>query len=1077
MSLTRLFVRRPTLVFVLFALIMLAGAIAEPQLVRQQYPNVSQPTISVSVSYSGASPTVMRDSIVLPIEDAIAGAPDLQAINSTIEAGQGSISSVFALSSDVNTDLVNVQKAVQTASKNLPSDLTAPSIRNADPSESVVVTLSLQSKTLNASQLALLVNGRIVPALEQIAGVANVNAGGLVTPAFNIDVNPDTLIADGYTLTDVVNTVSANNLRSPGGIAYEANRETNIDVRGDITTPATIADLVLQNTPTQLPDPIATFGPSNPWTEAPALRRVGDVATITAGNEPQRSYAQVNGHPSLFLSIQKQSAVSEITASNNVVAALPQMRAQYPDVEFGIVNLQSKFTEQQLGGVLRTLAEAILLTAIVMLFFLHSWRNAVVVMVAIPTSLSVTLFVMWIMNLTLDTISLLGMTLVIGILVDDSTVVLENIERHHDELHEEPVTAAINGRSEIGLAAIVITFVDVVVFLPIAFLQGNQVGRELAEFGIVVTISTLTSLFVSFTITPTLAGLWALKSKWRPPWIVRAFTDRFNEVRTWYSQRVLVAGLRRPIVVVAISVISFVCAVLLIPLGLVGQEYVPPQDRGQLSVQFNYPTGTPLSQTRSGVTAVEQKIDSIPDLDAETSVSGAYSASFGGFVAEGNSGQITVYLKDGRKKSTDYWVTQIRKWARQIAPQANPLVVASTGTSGGNAQPIDELVSDLSGGDPTSYAQQVYEALEQTPGATAVNSSASALSPQIAVVFDRDKARALDVSIGEASTAVRAAFGGAIATQFETSDGLEQVEVIYPLADMTDLAAIKQIPIRALNGDVVHVGDVATFQNEPTAPIITRTNRNTVIHVDANVAPSSSLSNVQSAFQKRVAALHLPKNISVKPAPLGQQDLMGQALRGLGGSLVLSIVLVFLLMVALFNSYLSPLIILFAVPVATVGAFGALWVTHNTLNLFSLIGCILLVGLVTKNGILLVDYANTMREDRGMSKADAIQESAHTRFRPIIMTTASMVFAMLPLALALEPGSQVRASLGIVVIGGLLSSLLLTLVLVPVMYVWLAPKEVHSHHIDDPSAPPGGTQARNGHPSPLGSPTLRDTPA
>jgi HAE1 family hydrophobic/amphiphilic exporter-1 len=1052
MALTRLFVQRPTLVFVLIALIALAGAMAAPQLVQQQFPNVSQPTITVSVSYPGASTTVMRDSIVAPIEDQIAGAPDLQTISSTVFNGQASIAATFTLNSNVNTDLVNVQKALQSAQRNLPSDLTAPTLRIADPSESVVVTLAVQSRTLTPSQLALLVNGRLIPAIEQIPGVANVNAGGLLTPAFEVETHPNALAAYGYTLTDVINTISANNIRAPGGIAYEPNRETNIDVRGDITTPSTIANLVLQSTPSQAPDVQPTFGPTNPWTIAPALRKIGDVATVVAGTEPQRTYAAVNGRPSIFLSIQKQSNVSEVTASNAVLHALPQLRRQYPQLTFNVVNVQSKFTEQQLEGVIRTLAEAIVLTGIVMLFFLHSWRNALVVMVAIPTSLSVTLFVMWLMGLTLDTISLLGMTLVIGILVDDSIVVLENIERHHAELHEPPRVAAINGRSEIGLAAIVITFVDVVVFLPIAFLQNSQVGRFLAEFGIVVTISTLTSLFVSFTITPTLAGLWALKSDWQVPWLLQAFTEGFDRVRSWYVKHVLAWGLRRPKIVVAISAASFIGALSLVPLGLVGSEFIPPQDRGELFVQFNYPTGTPLVQTHAGVTAVERKIDRIPDLDAETSVAGAYAASFGGFIQEGNVGQIHVFLKADRKKPTSYWLARIRDWARAIAPRGNPVVVPSTGTGGGNAQPIDELVTDVTGGDPTPYADEVLQALRTTPGATSVNSSASSLMPQVQVVFNREKARALDVSIGTAATAIRAAFGGAIATQFETPDGLEQVQVIYPLSDQTDLDAIAAIPIRALNGSIVHVGDIATLENAPAPPVLTRVDRNTVVHINANIAPGATLSGVQQAFAKRVAALHLPKNIVVRPAPLGQQAYMSQALQGLGTSLILSVVLVFLLMVALYNSYISPFIILFSVPVATVGAFGALLLTHQTLNLFSMIGCILLVGLVTKNGILLVDYANTLREDHGFTKLDAIRESAHTRFRPIIMTTSSMVFAMIPLALAIEPGSEVRSSLGIVVIGGLISSLLLTLVLVPVMYMWLAPKVVRSHHIGDESA-------------------------
>jgi HAE1 family hydrophobic/amphiphilic exporter-1 len=315
----------------------------------------------------------------------------------------------------------------------------------------------------------------------------------------------------------------------------------------------------------------------------------------------------------------------------------------------------------------------------------------------------------------------------------------------------------------------------------------------------------------------------------------------------------------------------------------------------------------------------------------------------------------------------------------------------------------------------------------------------------VELIFDRDKARALNVSLNTATTAARAAFGGAIATQFETQDGLEQVQVIYPQENQTSLQAFNSIPIRNSNNQIVHLGDFATFKWSPAAPLITRVDRNTVVHLNANIAANSSLSNVQTAFLQRIKDAHFPKNISVKPAPLGQQDLMGQTLVGLGTSLILSVGLVFLLMVALYNSYRSPFIIMFSVPVAAVGALGALAITRETLNLYSLIGTILLVGIVTKNGILVVDYANTLRE-QGRSKLDAIRESAYTRFRPIVMTSISVIAGNVPLALALEPGSQVRASLGTVVIGGITSSLVLTLILVPIMYAWLSPEHFKGSH-------------------------------
>jgi hydrophobic/amphiphilic exporter-1 (mainly G- bacteria), HAE1 family len=1045
MWLTRVFVQRPTLVLVLIVLFFIAGFISLQNLVVQQYPNVEKPVVSIHVSYTGASTTEMRDTIVVPIENQIAGTPDLQTIDSTVQSGSASISSTFDLTSDPYTDLVYIQKALTQASKYLPTNLVPPTISIANPSETVVATIGVTSKSLSPSALSLIITGVLVPDLEQVPDVSNVNAQGVVTPAYEVTVNPQVLAGDNLTITDVVNTVEANNNHLPGGNVYGPARTTTLDVRGDILSPSSIGDLLIQASPgtsgvtATVPQPLSATA-TNAWTTLTAAHRVADVATIVTGQEPITAFAAVNGKSSYFLQVQKTATASEVDASNNVLAALPGYEQRFPQLAFTVVNVQSKYTQQQLNAVIRTLVEGIIFIAIVMLFFLRSWRNAVVVIVAIPTSLSVTLFAMKMLNFTVDTVSLLGMTLAIGILIDDSTVVLENIERHRDELGQTPIRAAITGRTEIGQAAMVLTLVDVVVFLPLAFLQ-DEVGRQLVEFGLVVTVATLTSLFVSFTITPALAGLWALHSTWKPPKFIDAFDNFFSRLRTWYHDRALPWALDRPWWVAGFAAVTFALAILAVSFGFVGKEYIPAQDMGQFFVQFTFPVGTPVAYTTQQVQKVEQALLKITDLDAMTRVAGAQAANYGGYVTETNVGQIQVFLKDNRKHPTSYWVTEARREATQISPGGHIVVIPVTGTQGGNAQPIDELVSDLSGGDPTSAAQQVLQALQQTPGAQNVNSSASALAPQVNIYFNREAARGLDVAISDAANAVNAAFAGALPTQVITSQGIMQVQVIYPLDNQQDLSEVESIPMRALNGDIVTVGDVAQLQWAPTLPVLTRENRLTVIHVDSNVAPNSSLSNVQAAFQKKLAALNLPRTIQVAPSAQGQQSEMAETLSDVGHSMILSLVLVFLLMVALYNSYSSPFIIMFSVPVAAVGAVGSLMLTHSTLNLFSLIGSMLLIGLVAKNGILLVDYANTLRR-RGLSKIEAIKESAKTRFRPIMMTTLAMVTGMLPLALALEPGSQERESLGVVVIGGLLSSLVLTLVLVPVMYEWIAPKEL-----------------------------------
>ena len=1182
MWLTRVFIRRPTLVFVFIALTLIAAVMALSQLVVQEQPDNSLPGITVTASLTGASTTELQTEVAAPLENALAGTPYLVSQNTTIESGSVSISTSYSLDSTDTENIANVEKAIQSASRQLPAALTSPTLRVANPAEAVVVSLALVSKKYSQGDLGSIANNSIVPAIEQLSGVSNVNVSGTTQPAFMVTVDPRLLAANNLTVSDVVSSITPNNVRAPGGYVYAPGRETELDIRGDIATPQDVADLPIHianvattasttatggsgsyaggagggvataDTPGLPADTsaaaeaaasaqpehrernfgtsggnstgsstgISTSGGSSgvagsssgstgggtagggsatatvtidkpvtatsttgsssssattaaaagaqpsggtssfgsgsgtatspfvgslqTWATTSSDKRISDVATVANSTVIPRITASQNGRPGVTLSIQKQATASEVSVANEVLKALPQLERQYPGITFQIAHVQATFTEQQVEGVEHTLIEGIILTAVVMIFFLGSWRNAVVVMIAIPTSLGVTLFIMNALGLTLDTISLMAMTLVIGILIDDSTVVLENIERHH-AMGESPADAALNGRTEIGQAAIVITLVDVVVFLPISF-AGGQVGRTLHEFAIVIVVATLTSLLVSFTITPTLAGLWSLKSTWKPWQPIRWFDDRFTALRTRYSEKWLPAAIERPWPILIAAVVLCVAAYLLVPIGWVGEEYIPAEDQGTIFAQVAFPAGHPLVDTQTAMLQLERatkRTISKHDLQYETTTSGAFNAAFGGFAQEGNAGQISIYLQPDRNTSTYAYVDKLLAAYRQLQPGATISVTAATQQGGGNQQQIDELVSVTGGGDPTQYAGKVFDALRSTPGATGVQDSATNSAPQMEVTFNRAALQALDVSIGTAAQAVEAAFGGDQASQIETADrGLTNIEVIYPRDQQSSLDDVLAIPIRSQNGGIVHLGDVASLKYSPAPLIITRSNRTQVVHITGNVLPGYQLSNVVSAFQKNVKALNLPKTVTLRVAALGQQDLLGQTLVALLTSLALSIVLVFLMIVALYNSYRTPFVTLFAIPVATIGALGALWITHESLNLYSLIGMVLLVGLVTKNGILLVDYADTVRASNGVSRTEGIMQAASTRFRPIVMTTLAMVAGMLPLALGLEPGSQTRASLAVVVIGGLLSSLVLTLFIVPIMYHWIAPKEL-----------------------------------
>lgn len=1045
MSLTRFFVSRPALAFVVIILVAIIGTASAFTLVQEQFPVVDLPVVSVEFTYVGASTSEMRDAIVRPIEDAIAGAPDLDYLNSSVQQGQAVISATFTLASDKNTDLIEVQRRVQSALSLIPSDVRSPVIEVFDPSQSIVMSLVVSSASLPAYQLASIVKNRLVPDLEQIPGISRADAQGSFVPSMMVTVDPLRLAGTNATLNDVINAVSQNNARAPGGYVTANGKETSLDVRGDIQTTDNVADLLLPITTTA---PAAS--PLNAFTSSAQLLHVFDVAAVAEGYEPPRSFAFERTRPSISIDMIKTSGASEVTSSDAVVKALPKLRAAYPQLQFDVAEVQSDYTRSQLTGVIHALIEGIVLTGLAMLFFLRSWRNAVVVMIAIPVSLGVTLGAMKLAGFTIDVVSLLGMTLIIGILVDDSIVVLENTDRRH-EAGEPPRLAALRGREEIGLAAVVITLVDVVVFAPIAFLPGI-VGRFLNEFGLVVVTATLSSLAVSFTVTPALAGNWSLKSQWKPPGFIDAFTRTFERLRTWYGTRALRWGLTHPWPVIGIAFLSLVGAIALLPLGLVGFEFLPSFDRGDLAIQLSFPSGTAIGTTRDLTVKVERYIDGIgSDLQSETAVAGGTTSQTGDTVQEGSRAQISVALSDGRAHSTAYWTAEFQREIARIVPQAQVLVIPATGTNGGVVQPIDYVVKAGGGGDPAQAAARVTAVMRQTPGVLNVVSGAADMSPQIEVEFHRDAARVANVSLSTAAAALRAAFGGDTVTQYISPLGLEDVTVIYPIANQTDVATLRSIRLRSNSGTIVHLGDIADLRALPAPALLTRQNRQTVIHISSNIAPGAIQSNVTKVFERRVKALNLPANISVAPNAGGDQQNLQDTVTGIGAALVFAISLVYLLMVALFNSYRSPAIILFSVPVAVVGALGGLALTHQTLNMFSMIGTVLLIGLVSKNGILLVDFANRARA-RGLTRTAAITEAASVRFRPILMTTIAMISGMLPIALAVDPGSETRRALGVVVIGGLSSSLILTLLLVPIIYVRFAPRTTLSTIIDGEDA-------------------------
>jgi len=682
---------------------------------------------------------------------------------------------------------------------------------------------------------------------------------------------------------------------------------------------------------------------------------------------------------------------------------------------------------------LQSLLEGIVLTAVVLMLFLHAWRNALVVMIAIPSSLLSTFIVMKQLHFTLDIVSLMGVSLIIGILVDDSIVVLENITRHRD-MGQSPTEAALSGRGEIGGAAVAITLVDVVVFLPIAFLSGI-VGKYMIEFGIVVVVATLFSLLVSFTLTPMLAARWSIvkRSAEPPPWLAW-FQRDFDRLTAWYRDRALPYALQHRWQTVGVCVALLVSALALPVLGLVQSEFIPSASTGSIQMTLTYHPGTPIGATVAAADRIDAAIMKLPYVHSTLSTVGAKPAGWGQTTG-GHVANMTVELEKDHRAATNDVVKQIRNLANLV-----PGGVLTVSAEGGGGSGGDPVFYTLSGPEDQiqAGADKLAAVIRAIPGTVNVQTGAESETDRLNINIDRAKCAVLGVSPGAAATAARIAIGGAVATRVRTDAGLVDVRVQLPAQWRNRLADIENIKLRANDGvSLYRLSDVASFTMAPAPTKIERLDKQRIVRVTAGFDPAvTTLGTVTDKINAAVNAPgFFPNGVALRAD--GDSQFFAETFSSMGIAMLTSFALVYVLMVILYSSFLTPFVIMFSVPLALVGALYGLALTHQTLNLFSLIGIIMLFGLVAKNGILLVDYANTQRR-RGLRVLDAMRTAAGIRLRPIVMTTASMVFGMLPLALGLAEGAEFRRSMGTVLIGGLLSSLILTLFLVPVVYAWVA---------------------------------------
>jgi len=1014
MTITELSIKRPTLVVVVFSALILLGLYSYTQLNYELLPKITPPVITISTVYPGASPNEVETSVTKPIEDAISTLDQIDVVTSTSSEGVSFVVIQFLQSADVDVQLQGAQRKVNEIINTLPSEVKTPVVSKFALDEIPVLRMGVTS-SMPPKQFYQFVVDRIQPRISKIAGVGQITLVGGEQREIKVNLDEDKLRSYGLSIPMIVQVIQSSNMDFPAGKLDNGSDQFVVRLAGKFSSLNTLRNLV-----------VAHLSNGSNIT-------LSDVAEIEDGTKDPVSISRINGVTSIGLLVQKQTDANAVDVSRLVKKELAKIEKDYKadNIKFTIAQDESQFTIDAANGVKFDLTLAVILVAIVMLLFLHSIRNSFIVMLAIPCSLISTFTVMLIFGFTLNLMTLLGLSLVVGFLVDDSIVVLENIY-HHLEKGEERKEAALKGRNEIGFAALAITMVDVVIYVPLA-LVGGLIGNILREFAVVVVISTLLSLFVSFTVTPLLASRISKLERLSGRTIIGKFAiwfeKGFHQLTDFYINILKWALVNRWKVIIAVAVL-FVLSLALIPTGFIGAEFMTQTDQGEFAVTLEMPLGYTLEHNNYVTHKVENYIRKLPEV---TNLFVNVGASSEGLIGQNSnySSELDVSLvpKEKRKKTTDQIGNEIKAFAQSIPGlkvRVNPIGIFGTA----NQTPIQLVINGANRNDVQKAAAIVEDVVKKIPGTADVRLSSENGNPETRIDIDRQKLADFGLSIADVGTALNVALQGNNDSKFRDGDDDYDINISLDKFDRSDISDLKNLTFINKNGQPIQLMQFADVYQTTGPTKLQRFNRIPEVMVYSQVIgrPTGSIGN---DIQKALSKANLPKGVDV----IYWGDLKNQAdaFGSLGFAFLAAIIFVYMVMVALYDSYFDPFVILFSIPTAAIGALLALALTMKSLNIFSILGIVMLIGLVGKNAILLVDRTN-QRKKEGDSTFDALIEAGKSRIRPIMMTTAAMVFGMLPIATSLDAGSEWKSGLAWAIIGGLISSLFLTLVLVPVVY-------------------------------------------
>ncbi|XRE42738.1 RND efflux system, inner membrane transporter [Tenacibaculum discolor] len=1015
MSISELAIKRPLLITVIFTILILFGVQSYFQLNYNLLPNIEVKTVNVTAIYPGASASEVELNVTKKLEDALSSIEGLDGINSKSLEGVATISVQLKTNIDIDEAERDVQRKVDQSMNELPIGLENPTVSKVNLEETPVISAGVLAD-MDSKMLYQMIDDQILPVLQNVPGVGQVNIIGGTPRELKVNIDQNKLKAYRLSIQEVVTAVTNANKSYPAGSIETKKQQYAIKFDANLTSIEELRSLEIK---------------SSPQTGAIYL---DDIASVTDGTEKVTTINHINGIPSIGIQVIKQSDANAVEVSKEVRKEFKKLESQYTaeNVQFKISSDQSEYTMASADAVMVDLFLAILIVGVVMLLFLHSFRSSLFVLVALPSSIIPTFIAMYLFGFSLNLMTLMAMSLVVGILVDDSIVVLENIYRHM-EMGASKRKAALEGRNEIGFTAMAITLVDVVVFLPLA-LSGGLIGSILKEFSLVVVFSTLMSLFVSFTITPLLASRFGKLEHLKEDTIWGKINIKFEAfitlLRDYYGV-LLAKSLERKRWVLGGVLILFISSFALVGFGFIGAAFIPAGDQGELIIDLELASSSSVYQTNMTTRKVEDLLLKHKDVETVFSSIGFVSGSVAGSSNNSNLAQLTVSLKEDRSQTAEAFGISIQK---EISKKIPGVIVSASPTSiSGNSStaPIQIAVKGLNVKELRELAENIMQAAKEVPGTRYVELSVKDPKPQIEVDLNRDKLRQFGIDASTVGVALQNSFTGNDDSSFK-QDGNEYAILIgLANANQNDIKNVRELSFTNSDGASFELSQFATVKEGLGETVLERKDRLNSITVKANVVGRPT-GTVTSELQEKINQLAIPSGVTLEY--LGDAKNQGDAFGSLFTALIIAILLVYLIMVALYESLAYPFVVLFSIPVALIGALLALALAMESLNIFSIIGMIMLLGLVSKNGILIVDFANHLKIE-GYDVKEALIKAGKERLRPILMTTLAMVLGMLPIALASGEGSEIKNGMAWVIIGGLTSSMLLTLFIVPIMYL------------------------------------------